>query len=264
VSPEEIEGVARRMLSDVDARRPNALFAERGGAWLTLADAYAVQRAVAALRVARGEQRAGYKVGCVSAAIQQQFGLDQPVWSVVWQNEVHRSGCRLRADCYPHLAVEGEIALRLRRDVPAETRDPAALADCMACGFPVIELHRYVFRGPVPTSQELVAGNAMHAGVVLPSPLGGQPFDAWSRAEIRLEIDGRLEEVAKVDAVPGGPLASVRWLAAALAREGECLRAGELVLTGSPGRLIPVGPGSVVTVTGAGLRVELCVTAGEE
>jgi hypothetical protein len=50
----EIRKVAERMLADYDAHRPNEIFAERGANWLTLDDAYTIQRAVAELRMARG------------------------------------------------------------------------------------------------------------------------------------------------------------------------------------------------------------------
>jgi len=71
----EIRKVAERMLADYDAHRPNEIFAERGANWLTLDDAYTIQRAVAELRMARGERCIGYKLGCISTTIQRQLGL---------------------------------------------------------------------------------------------------------------------------------------------------------------------------------------------
>jgi 2-keto-4-pentenoate hydratase len=257
VSPEE--DVARRMLADYDARRPNALFAERGTQWLTLAEAYGVQRAVAGLRAARGERRIGYKVGCVGRSIRRQLGLAQPVYGLVWESEVHASGCRLDPARFANLAVEGEIALCLGRDVPPEVTGAAELAGCVEHWFPALELHHYVFRGPQKTSQELVAGNAMHAGLVLSSPLVGLPVAELERAEVRMEIDGQRAASHRATVLPGGPLGSLRWLAAALARDGERPRAGEIVLTGAPGRLIRARPGIAVAVTSGGVRVELFV-----
>src|SRR6266705_1588921 len=72
------------MLADYDSHRPNEIFAERGTEWLTLDDAYTLQRAVAQLRVARGERSLGYKVGCLSSSVQEQLafpsqGEPQPV-----------------------------------------------------------------------------------------------------------------------------------------------------------------------------------------
>lgn len=261
------------MLGDYDAHCPNEIFAERGTDRLTLADAYAVQRAVAELRLARGERCIGYKVGCVSAAVQRQFGLNQAVRGYLWESEAHISGCRLGHTRFANLAIEGEIALRLSRDIPTDppaSRAPARdadLSDYVECWFPVIELHNDVFRGATPTSQELVAGNAMHAGFVAPPiarrthaavPVLGAA-EAVAHAGIRVELDGELVESQPVAALPGGPLGSVHWLVSSLAPAAEDLKAGDIVLTGSPGRLIPVSAGCAVTVNCEGQRVELFV-----
>ncbi|MBI2949286.1 MAG: hypothetical protein HYY23_16720 [Verrucomicrobia bacterium] len=252
----EIQRVAERMLADYDARRPNELFAERGTDWLTLDDAYAVQRAMAKLRRARGERCLGYKVGCVSPAVQNQLNLRQPVRGFLWDTEVHVSECRLSKRNFVGLAVEGEIALRLRQDISTKAISSLKdLTDCLEYWFPVIELHNRVFRGPKPTSQELVAGNAMHAGFVAAPGSENPCVAALAQAAIRVEIDGKLAETSNVASLPGGPLGSLRWLAFALAREGQTLKAGDVVLTGSPGRLVPVRAGSAVSVTSEGQSV---------
>src|SRR3954470_23725322 len=45
---------------------------------LTIDDAYAIQRAGAALRVERGERVVGWKLGYTSLAMRAQMGIDQP------------------------------------------------------------------------------------------------------------------------------------------------------------------------------------------
>src|SRR4051812_36485122 len=82
---------------------------------LTLDDAYAVQARVIRARVATGERVAGRKVGCTSPAVQQQFGLGQPVTGHVMAPHVHASGVELPV--IPHCAVEPELVLTLARDV---------------------------------------------------------------------------------------------------------------------------------------------------
>jgi 2-oxopent-4-enoate/cis-2-oxohex-4-enoate hydratase len=255
------------MLADYDAHRPNEIFAERGTEWLTLEDAYMLQRAVAQLRLARGERCVGYKIGCLSSSVQEQLGLRQPVCGYLWHTEAISSGSRLiyqppgsSQECrFVNLAIEGEIALRLGQDVPAETTIDQSIDDCVECWFPVIELHNAVFRGLRPTSQELVAGNAMHAGFVAPSFPGVSGLSALDRAEIRIEIDGELIETKGVADLPGGPLGSVRRLASLLRPIKETLKAGDIVLTGSPGRLIPIGGSCTIAVGCQGQRVELFV-----
>jgi 2-keto-4-pentenoate hydratase len=267
----EARQIAERMLADGDAHRPNEIFAERGTDWLTLDDAYIIQRAVADLRVARGERCIGYKVGCLSTPIQEQLGLHQPVRGYLWQTEVLVSGSHVlyesRGDCrasrFVNLAIEGEIALRLGRDISPETAEESSISDCIQCWFPVIELHNAVFRGPTPTSQELVAGNAMHAGFVVPSNSEISCLTALVEAQIRVEIDGKLVETKRVAELPGGPLGSLSRLASLHLPGRETLKAGDIVLTGSPGRLIPIEGSCTISVICEGQRVDLLVQAGQ-
>ncbi len=266
LSTAEIHQIAKRVLADYDAHRPNDIFAERGAGWLTLEDAYAVQHAVAKLRQARGEHCVGYKVGCVSPAIQRQLGLHEPVRGYLWASERHQSGTCLEPARYVLLAIEGELALQLR-GAPCSRAREEELFDCIERCFPVLELHQAVFRGNVPTRQELVAGNAMHAGFVVPpgeaptNPVTAvrHTFDQLRCGEIRVELDGQTVETRSVEELPGGPLGSLRWLVTSVEHDRETLPPDALVLTGSPGQLIPVRPGTKVTVYGAGQKVEILI-----
>jgi 2-keto-4-pentenoate hydratase len=199
---------------------------------------------VAALREARGERVAGYKLGCAGAAIQRQLGISDPVFGHIFEGELHRSGISLDAACYDGLAIEGEFALRLKEDY----REGAPAA---AAAFAVIELHQFVFRSPAGfTAEELVANNALQAGVVLPMeevPCGD--ISAWSEQKITVTRNGAVLGTGCCSVLTGGPPASVTWLAGRLASYGKSLRAGQIVLTGSPLPLFRVGPGDRVEVS---------------
>lgn len=54
--------------------------------------------------------------------------------------------------------------------------------------FPVIELHNYVFRGKLPTLQELVANNGINAGVVLPLTAAELPWPGDEALTGRLSV----------------------------------------------------------------------------
>jgi 2-keto-4-pentenoate hydratase len=260
----QVDVIAGRTLADYDAHHPNEIFAQRGTAWLTLDEAFAVQRAVAELRRKRGERSMGYKVGCVSRVVQQELGLREPVRGYLWQSESLTSGAEVSyspqpdpASRFVKLAIEGEIALLLKHDVPSG--EGTELSDYIDCWFPVIELHNAVFRGPVPTSQELIAGNAMHAGFVLPSSRANTCLTTLAEATIEVEIDGQIVETKRTAELPGGPLGSLCWLVSSLASSGESVKARDLVLTGSPGRLLKISPPCHVAAVCEGQRVELYV-----
>ena len=243
-----IAEIARRQLADYDAHRPGRIF-EDAAFTLTIAEAFEVQRQVAALRAARGEAVAGYKIGCISEAVQRQLGLDRPAFGHLFATELYRSGAVLDAAAFDCLAVEGEFAVRIAGDLS------------IASVFPVIELHNNVFRGAVRTPQELIANNALHAGVVLPALEIPCPDPAELVYEtISVFRNGELLGAANGGAIPGGPFASLAKVAGHLASVGGALEPDQIVLTGSPLPLYPVRPGDHIVVRGPqSTEVELSV-----
>lgn len=249
LSPSEIVEIARRQLADYDAHRPGSIF-EHSSISLTAAEAYQVQKQVAALRVARGESIAGYKIGCLSDAVQRQLGLDQPVFGHVFSSEVVRSGAEIRAAAFDGLAVEGEFAVRVAVDVPGPAFLRESSEEAVADVFPVIELHNYTFRGAAPSGPELIANNALHAGVVLPATEGNLRDAGEIMGEsISVFRSGRLLGTSTGSSIPGGPLASLIRVAEHLASCGEILERGQIVLTGSPLPLYAAGPGDRIVVS---------------
>jgi 2-keto-4-pentenoate hydratase len=149
------EELADRQWREYRARQPGTCFADPNFN-LSLAAAYELQDAVAKLRVASGDRLIGYKVGCTGPRTTQQFGMQGPIRGRLFESEVRRHGEALNFDDFAHLAIEGEMAIRIGSD------------RAIAAAFPAIELHHYVFRGVRKTLPELVANNGLNAGLVLP------------------------------------------------------------------------------------------------
>src|SRR4030095_5370276 len=105
---------------------------------------------------------------CVSLAVRRQLGLRQPVFGYIFSTEDYGTGTVLDPTRFDGLAIEGEFAVRINQDVPGREWLRKHPVRAIASIFVVIELHNYVFRSDPPTAQELIANNALHAGVVLP------------------------------------------------------------------------------------------------
>ena len=237
-----LDEIARRQLADYDACAPGSQFADRQFS-LTVDQAYAVQIRMARSRTARGEEIAGYKIGCVSRTIQRQLGIEHAVYGHIFRGEVRPSPARLEASRFCQPGVEGEIAVRLSKDLDGAEPLPGDLLPYVHELFPVIELHNYIFRGARPSAGEIIASNALHAGVVL--PVDGRAVGPTQPCEIdiRVLVDGRVDDRAAVD-----PLESLREMVVLLAAYGIRPRAGDMLLTGSPLPLYRVEAGDHVTV----------------
>ena len=214
---------------------------------LSLDDAYEVQRRVLATRTAEGGQVVGYKVGCTSRAIRQQFGLTEPVCGRLMAPHVHHGDTALDWHAYHRPAVEPEFVLVMGKDLADEVGESESLVDAIDCVSPGIEVHNYRFRFGKPTSQELVASNGLHACLVVgDEKIRPQGLD-WGMEGVGVWMNGELVTSGIGAEIMGGPLVSLRWLVNHLVRRGEALRAGQLVIPGSPVGLVPVGPGDRVT-----------------
>ena len=65
-----LQALARELQSDMDARVVRRVFAESRGP-ATVADAYAQQRALRDVRLARGEEIVGFKIGYTSPSVRK-------------------------------------------------------------------------------------------------------------------------------------------------------------------------------------------------
>jgi 2-keto-4-pentenoate hydratase len=242
----DLQELARRMLAGYDARTPGQLFAVPLD--LTTALAYALQAEIARLREERGERVIGYKVGCTSRAIQVQLGVKEPIFGRLFDTECHPSGVQLSSMRYASLAVEGEMAVRLSRDLPSELVSAEECREAIALEFPVIELHHYVLPAAWPPGQWLIASNGMHAGFVSPEAQtrcsGLANFAHNLSIRINEVVVGAVEDAASLTC----PIESLRWLVGRLAHFGLQLRKGQVILIGSPMKLYPVAPGSRIVV----------------
>jgi 2-keto-4-pentenoate hydratase len=243
---DEVRQLASGMVADDDAGNPGRLFS--GPVELTTPQAYALQDEVARLREQRGERLIGYKVGCVSRVIQEQLGIDQPIFGRIFDTGCSRSGVQLSHSRYVNLAVECELAIRLVQDVPDPLTPDWDHRQVIESIFPVIELHQYVLRDVRPSCPALVACNGMHAGLVLADEETPCSEPAHGIRELSIRIgDEEVGTTAEPWAL-GSPRAALHWLAGRLRASGLCLLRGQVILTGSPMRLFPVSPNCRIVV----------------
>ena len=78
---------------------------------LSVKDAYDIQQGVISLRIARGQNPIGYKVGCTSDTTQAQLGIDTPIRGVLFDKDRLANPSEISREDFAGLAVEGELAV---------------------------------------------------------------------------------------------------------------------------------------------------------
>ena len=217
---------------------------------------YEVQSEVHELRSRDGAQQIGYKVGCISETIQKSLAIDQPIFGRIYAEQAWDSGITLPLGDFDGLAIEGELAVRLKRPI-AQISNESIATEAIKAVFPVIELHHYNFTEPL-TAPKMIAQNAIHAGFVTCSQT-----EFSSAFPDLLEIHINDKQVAQI---PGKEcralvLKSLPWLAHTLSKMRDNTKGLDTVLCGSIAPLFPLCKGGNIKVNTNNQVVECAVCA---
>ena len=207
---------------------------------LSFADAYTIQAASIARRLARGETRIGVKMGFTSRAKMIQMSCSDVVWGRLTSSMLTEDGGIVDLKDFVHPRVEPEIAFLLKHALPARVTPMAALAavEAIAPALEIIDSRYEKFKFTVP---DVVADNTSSASLVIgPWCDPRQPFDNLGMI---LEFDGRPVQIGSSAAILGHPLRSLVSAARLSAEAGEPLQAGWIVMAGGATAAEPLRPG---------------------
>ena len=236
---------AHKILDDYDAKTPSGIFKDKIS--ISIEDALRIQLVVTNLREKRGEEVIGYKIGCVSKDTQMKMGFTKPACGRLWKDELHLDGVTLEKSNFTNPAMEAEFGIVLNRDLTPELVNLDYILDSIETIHPIIEIHNLVFNGDPPFGAELLANNAIHAGVVI-----GKPTKANIKSEItdlKLIFDKEIIDTWSDKEWPHDMLSEVEWLVKEQDKIGNILKKGNLILTGAYGRPITINDKKLIQVT---------------
>ncbi|MEU2603548.1 2-keto-4-pentenoate hydratase [Streptomyces albus] len=259
-----IDDVAALLTAAAKTRTPCAPVREHLGA-TDIDAAYEVQRRLVAARTAAGARRVGAKIGLTARAVQQQFGVFQPDFGVLFADMVYAHTEPVPLGRFLQPRAEGEIAFVLGRDLDVPGATVADVLRATDFVLPAIEIVDSRIAGWDLAITDTVADNASSGAVVLgttPFRLDGRDL---ARVGMTLYHDGEPVSFGAGHACLGSPVVAVAWLARETARRGQPLRAGDLVMSGALGPMVPVGgPGRYrLELDGLG-DVEALIETGDE
>jgi 2-keto-4-pentenoate hydratase len=215
--------------------------------------AYAVQQRLVAARVADGARVVGRKIGLTSPAVQAQLGVDQPDFGVLL-DDMDVSGLdEVPMERLLQPKVEAEIAFVLAADLVDGPLDAEQVKAAVAVAVPALEIVDSRIAGWDITFGDTVADNGSSALFVLGE--ARVPLDAFRPvdAQMQMTVNGEVASTGNGAACLGDPLEALAWLARMARDRGEPLLAGQVVLSGALGPMVPVEPGSRVEAHLSGL-----------
>ncbi len=212
---------------------------------LALADAYAVQAASIARRVARGERRVGVKMGFTSRAKMVQMGIADVIWGRLTGGMQVEEGTAVPFSRFVHPRVEPELAFVLKKELAGDVTAVQALAavEAVAPALEIIDSRYRDFRFSLP---DVIADNASSSGFVVGA--WSDPRQDLANLGLVLSIDGRAVQIGSTAAILGHPLRSLVAAARLSAAAGEPLQAGWVVMAGGATPAEWIRPGQHVQV----------------
>ena len=245
LSQKELDIIANKILDDYDSKNPGIIFKEK--IKITNEDALTIQSKVARLREKRGEEIIGYKIGCISKDTQKKMGFTQPACGYIWKSELYSSGVVLNKQNYTNPSMEAEFGVILNRDINPELTSLEYILESIEAIYPLIEIHNLIFYGNEPHGAELLANNAIHAGVVLGSKTK-LPTNKLE-TDLKLIYDNKIMDTWSNKIWPMDMLSEVGWLVKERSRNDNYLKKGDLILTGAYGFPVPINDKKLIEVT---------------
>ena len=245
LTQKDIDLFAKKILEDYDSKNPGIIFKRK--IKISNTEALLIQSTVSKLRKKRGEEIIGYKIGCVLKETQKKMGFTHPAWGTLWKNELYSSGVSLSKKDYSNPAMEAEFGIILNRDLKPEPISFKYILESIESIHPLIEIHNLVFYGDAPHGAELLANNAIHAGVIL-GPETKFPKNNQT-TDLKLIYDKEIVDAWSNKKWPHDMLSEVAWLVKEQAKINNILKKGDLILIGAYGFPVPINEKKVIEVT---------------
>ena len=216
---------------------------------LTESEAYAIQyKLVEGLKVS-GEIVRGHKVALTTKAAREHLGVDEPCFGHILDTRVYPNGSSVPLSGLADVHCEAEIAFILKDDIRGPGVTPVQVMSATHAVLPAIELVDLKVQGEGITSADVIAHQALHAGVVIGSQMVYLEGIDLQYEGATVEHNGVLVGSGTGFEVMGNPINPIVWLANKMVEFDDYLRAGEIIISGSMVTPIRVSSGDNIDIT---------------
>ena len=239
-----VELMASRLITARVSERPIPVLSSTHPR-LDLASAYRVQAAYTRYRL-KSDATAGYKAGLTSQAARKQFDVDQPVAGMLFVSGELTGSPVIESGLFWKPMIETEIGFRIAKPITRRLRDVDELRHHVDSVMPVIEFPDLGFvtmKGL--TGPDIVAANVCASHFLVGAALDLDLLDV-DAVSIALARDGENISRGRATDALGSQWEAARWLVNTALAQGHRIKAGQLLITGALGGMLPARPGSYI------------------
>ncbi|WP_343731888.1 2-oxo-hept-4-ene-1,7-dioate hydratase [Duganella sp.] len=221
---------------------------------ITIADAYAIQRAWIKLKLGEGRRIIGHKIGLTSRAMQMSSQIDEPDYGTLLDDMLFQDGSDIQCERFIDPMIEVELAFVLKDRLAGASltmMDVLSATDYVIPAAEIIDARCHRIDPETKRTRKVmdtISDNAANVGVIM----GGRPVRPmdldlrWVAA--LLYRNGVIEETGVAAGVLNHPANGIAWLARKFAPFDVALEPGQIILAGSFTRPVKVRAGDTFHV----------------
>ncbi len=207
--------------------------------------AYKVQAENIRVWLNQARRISGYKIGLTSSVVQKQLSVNQPDFGVLFADMAICDCEDIPVDRLIQPRVEAEVAFVMARDLSKEQLTVADMISATEYVLPAIEIVDSRIEDWNISIVDTIADNASSALFVLgndPKLLTGLDLRTVG---MTLSSDNEPISTGVGAACLGHPVNAALWLAKKLISVGQCVKEGDIILSGALGPMVSAAPGKV-------------------
>jgi 2-keto-4-pentenoate hydratase len=193
-----------------------------------------------------GRRVVGVKVGLTSKAVQQQLGVEQPDFGLLFDDMEYLDGDPIPMSRLIQPKIEAEVAFVVGKDLGGTAPTWSEFLNSLAYALPALEIVDSVIQDWKITIVDTVADNASSALYVLGTRAVDIGLLDTGEVGMQMSVNGTTASVGTGAACLGHPLRASYWLARTMAARGQPLKAGQVILSGALGPMVPLKVGDRV------------------
>ena len=212
---------------------------------LNSASAYDIQRALVTHEMRKKRVIGGFKAGFTQAALRAKYHTKEPVSGVLFADAGFKDGDEIDTGLFKQPMLEVEIGYVLRSPITRQLHSVADLKTYISHALPAVEIPdlNYVNVGGL-NANDIIATNVAASRYVVGKPFVLRDLAQVNEIKVALYRDLQVVDTGAASDALGNQLEALLWLVNDAYAHGWQLQAGQLLITGTLGKMNPGLAGS--------------------